>query len=131
MSPPTMSRQQLIDHLVENGPMNPLAATRTVEVLEELDVLTAFGPPRTWLCVIDDPSALQKYEYEIEAHSASAALREAAKRAIVDDPNATMGRRKGQIELTKEYRRSLAEANPDLVKGVARFGLATEVETRG
>jgi hypothetical protein len=91
--------------------------------LIERDLLV-LGPRRRWRVAVDDPGAAQRHEYDdIEAHSAWAACVKAARRVIVDDPNATVRWKSNPPD--EKQRRQLADG--DLAELVARFAVAEEL----
>jgi hypothetical protein len=100
------------------------AATAVVDALIERDLLVV-GERRRWRVRVDDPTAEQAYTYDdIEAHCAWAACVKAARRAIVDDPRATVRWQDGKLPDEKQ-RRQLADG--DLAELVARFAIAEEL----
>lgn len=128
-----MDREQIIELVAEaarraSGPGEDVVAGCVVDELIARDLLVT-GPRRLWRVRVDDPSAVQAYTYEaVEAHSAWAACVKAARRAIVDDPRATV-QWQGDPP-TEAQRRQLADGT-ELAEAVARWAVAEEVASAG
>jgi len=90
--------------------------------------LLVIGAARRWRVRVDDPGAVQVYEYDdIVACTAQAAALQAARRVIREDPGATIPSARDTLTAVQRAHMADADAEGGLVEAVARFAIAEEI----